>query len=416
MAMETNGGAPEIGNGKIQLEMAHTYYLIILCLVVYTREAVTQNSTESTDSTDNSAWPEGCGQDVKWMYFSLCDLKSAWGIVLEAVSVLGIFCTLMLILICIALAPSVSRDERKGVLPLNFLFLFGVLGLFALVFAFIIAPTPAVCVIRRFLFGVLFAKCFACLVAYSVRLNYLVFQNRGPGGCLVFLLAIGLFLVEAVINVEWLLITNVRQTQQDTDRPCNITNQDFVTALVYVMFLIVAALVIPCPVLWGHYLQWKRHGRHIVSTAFMSVLIWVAWIIMYLYGNEKLGHETWDDPVLAIALASNAWVFLLFYAIPQLTEMTRSGYKYEGDGLSILNRHSDDPPSMVMENRAFSMDNLDAAEPVSSRNDHSKPISPYSNYTGLYPTLPIHPADMETVNHIPVHLPRISMEPWRYHL
>ncbi|KAG9481619.1 hypothetical protein GDO78_010715 [Eleutherodactylus coqui] len=240
----------------------------------------------------------------------------------------------------------------------------------------------------------------------------------GPGGCLVFLLAIGLFLVEAVINVEWLLITNVRQTVHDTGpfiSPCNITNQDFVTALVYVMFLIVASLVIPCPVLCGHYLQWKRHGRHIVLTTFFSLLIWVAWIVMYLYGNEKLGHSSWDDPVLAIALASNAWVFVLFYIIPQLMEMTRSGYKYEDDTFNILKRHSDTTQSIVMENRAFSMDNQDA-EMVNSRHEQDKPVSPYSNYPGLYPTLHLSPADMETVSHIPVHLPRISMEPWRYHL
>lgn len=351
--------------------MAQCRHLIFFCLVIYSREAVAQNST-STNPQNISVLPPGCGQDVKWIFFSLCDLKAAWGIILESVAALGILCTVILILICIALAPSVSQDERKGALALNCLFLFGVFGLFSLVFAFLIAPNSTVCIIRRFLFGVIFAKCFACLVAHSVRLNYLVLQNRGPGGCLVFLLAVGLFLVEAVINVEWLLITNVRQTPQDIGHPCNITNQDFVTALVYVMFLIVASLVIPCPVLRGHYLQWKRHGRHIVSTAFLSLLIWVAWIVMYLYGNEKLGHESWDDPVLAIALAANAWVFILFYAIPQLAEMTRSGYKYEGDSLNIINRHSDEPPSMIMENRAFSMDNLDAVEPVNSRREQSK--------------------------------------------
>ncbi|XP_072282331.1 G-protein coupled receptor family C group 5 member C-like [Pyxicephalus adspersus] len=395
--------------------MAHFLHLFTLFLVICAREVLTQNSTTS-NSPNISVPPDGCGQDVKWIFFSLCDLKAAWGIILESVAALGILCTIILILICIALAPSVSKDERKGALALNFLFLSGVFGLFCLVFAFIIAPNSTVCIIRRFLFGVLFAKCFACLVAHSVRLNYLALQNRGPGGCLIFLLAIGLFLVEAVINVEWLLITNVCHTQQDIGHPCNITNQDFVTALVYVMFLIVASLVIPCPVLRGHYLQWKRHGRHIVCTAFLSLLIWVAWIVMYLYGNEKLGHESWDDPVLAIALAANAWVFILCYAIPQLAEMTRSGYKYEGDSMGILNRHSDESPAIIMENRAFSMDNLEVAEPVCSRREQSKPVSPYSNYTGLYPTLPLHPVEANTVNHIPVHLPRVTMEPWRCHL
>ncbi|KAG8550301.1 hypothetical protein GDO81_026748 [Engystomops pustulosus] len=371
--------------------MAFTQYLLIFCLVSYLKEGFAQNSTLASNTSER---PAGCGQDVKFIYFTLCDLTAAWGIVIEAVTSLGILCTIVLGLIFVALAPSVSQDARKGTIALNLLFILGVLGLFGLVFAFIIAPNSTVCIFRRFLFGVLFAQCFACLVAHSVRLNYLALQNRGPGGCLVFLLAIGLFLVEAVINVEWLLITNVRQTIQDIEpfkNPCNITNQDFVTALVYVMFLIVASLVIPCPVLCGHYLQWKRHGRHIVSTACFSLMIWVAWIVMYLYGNERLGHSSWDDAVLAIALVSNAWVFVLFYIIPQVREMTRSGYRYEDDTLNILKRHSDTPHSIVMENRAFSMDNLDAAEPVNSRLEQDKPVSPYSNYTGLYPTLPLHP-------------------------
>ncbi|XP_044134002.1 G-protein coupled receptor family C group 5 member C-like [Bufo gargarizans] len=395
--------------------MAHTYYLLVFCLVSCIKGGLAQNSTLTPNLPNSSAWPAGCGQDVKSIYFALCDLTAAWGIVLEAVTSLGILCTIVLGLIFVALAPSVSQDARKGTLALNFLFIFGVLGLFSLVFAFIIAPSPTICIVRRFLFGVLFAQCFACLVAHSVRLNYLALQNRGPGGCMVFLLAIGLFLVEAVINVEWLLITDVRQTLQHTE-PCNITNQDFVTALVYVMFLIVASLVIPCPVLCGHYLQWKRHGRHIVLTAFFSLLIWVAWIVMYLYGNEKLDHSSWDDPVLAIALASNAWVFVMFYIIPQLVEMTRSGYKYKDDTLNIMKRLSDATQSIVLENRAFSMDNLDAAEHVNSWHEQDKPVSPYSNFTGLYPTLPLQPGDMETVSHIPIHLPRISKEPWRYHL
>lgn len=399
--------------------MAYTHYLLILCFLSYVKEGFAQNSSLPPNLRNTSAVPPGCGHDVKSIYFALCDLTAAWGIVLEAVASLGILCTIVLGIIFLTLAPSVSQDARRGTLALNFMFLVGVLGLFSLVFAFIVAPSSTICIVRRFLFGVLFAKCFACLVAHSVRLNYLALQNRGPGACLVFLLAIGLFLVEAVINVEWLLITDVRTTLQDTEpykHPCNITNQDFVTALVYVMFLIVASLVIPCPVLRGHYLQWKRHGRHIITTAFLSILIWVAWIIMYLYGNEKLGHRSWDDPVLAIALVSNAWVFVLFYIIPQLREMTRSGYKYEDDTFNIMKRHSDIPQSIVMENRAFSMENLDAAQLDNSRHEQDKPVSPYSNYNGLYPTLPLQPGDMETVSHIPVLLPRISMEPWRYRL
>ncbi|OCT73180.1 hypothetical protein XELAEV_18036160mg [Xenopus laevis] len=349
--------------------MTSRHFLLILCMMGPMREALSLNlTTPSVELQNLSAVPMGCSQDVPSIFFSLCDLNAAWGIILEALAGLGIICALLLAVIFLALAPSVKRDERKGSLGINFMFLFGVFGLFSLVFAFIIGPNMAVCEVRRFLFGVLFALCFACLVAHSVRLNYLALHNHGPGGGLIFLLATGLFLVEAVINAEWLLITNVRHNLPSTvsiGHPCNIDNQDFVTSLVYVMFLILASLIIPCPVLCGHYLHWKRHGRYIVVTAFLSLSIWVIWIVMYLYGNGKLGHQqAWDDPVLAIALVSNGWVFIVFYFIPEILEMTRTGYGYETDTLNMMKRFEECPPSIIVENRAFTMENLEMTDHV----------------------------------------------------
>ncbi|KAM8927265.1 G-protein coupled receptor family C group 5 member C-like [Pelodytes ibericus] len=399
--------------------MASGRYLFIVCLLSLTRNAVAQNLTSSSPDLQNtsvSIVPHGCGQNIKSMYFALCDLKAVWGIVIESVAALGMFTTLVSALIFLTLAPSVTRDERRGALAINFMLLVGVFGLFSLVFAFLIVPNAVVCVCRRFLFGVLFAMCFSCLVAHSVRLNYLALQNRGPGGCLVFLLAIGLFMVEAVINAEWLLITNMRYSIWSTapsGSPCNITNQDFVTALVYVIFLMVAALFIPCSVLCGHYLQWKRHAKYIVATAFSSVLIWTAWIVLYTYGSERRSSlKVWDDAVLAIALLANGWVFILFYIAPELMEMTRTGYQYEEE--NIMKRLSESSPSIVVENRAFSMDNPEVNGQDGTCTVQDKPVSPYSSYSGMYPTLPIYPAEMETVSHI--QLPRVSMEPWRYHL
>ncbi|XP_075461491.1 G-protein coupled receptor family C group 5 member C-like [Ascaphus truei] len=393
--------------------------LLILCLMNYIRQSFTLNlTTQPSDSQNLSVLPAGCGHDVNSIYFALCDLNAAWGIILESVAALGIVCTLILAAIFLVLAPSVARDERRGALALNFMFLIGVFGLFSLVFAFVIAPNAAICSVRRFLFGVLFAMCFACLVAHSIRLNYLALQNHGPGGCLVFLLAVGLFMVEAVINVEWLLITNVRHNPESTDpsgNPCNITNQDFVSALVYVMFLILTSLIIPCPVLCGHYLHWKRHGKYIVVTASISIAIWIAWIVMYAYGNEKLGHQrAWDDPVLAIALTSNGWAFVFFYLIPEVVEMAKTGYQYEVDSRTIMKRLAEYPPSIVLENKAFSMENLEVTEQVEAGKTQGKPISPYSSYSGIYPTLTLYPTELETVSHVP--LPRIQMEPWRYQL
>ncbi|XP_053547012.1 G-protein coupled receptor family C group 5 member C-like [Bombina bombina] len=379
--------------------MAYRNALLILFLANYISKALTHNFTDlAMDLQNFSISPTGCGRDINSIYFGLCDIHAAWGIILEAVAGFGIICTVILAVICLVQAPLVAQDERRHLLPINFMLIVGVFGLFSLVFAFIIAPDDVICIVRRFLFGVLFAMCFSCLVAHSVRLNYLASQNHGPGACLVTLLAAGLFLVEAVINVEWLLITDVRykfQSLDPSENLCYVTNQDFVAALVYVMFLILSSLVIPFPVLFGQYKQWKRHGKYIIVTACLSVVIWIIWIVMYTYGNENLGHKrAWDDPVLAIALISNGWVFIFCYIIPELVEMRRTGYQYETDHINILNRFVN-CPSFIIDNKAFSLENIEEAKDGKA---YDKPISPYSGYNGLYPTLYPKPCELTLGN------------------
>ncbi|KAM4652173.1 G-protein coupled receptor family C group 5 member C-like [Discoglossus pictus] len=392
-------------------KMACRKLLLALFLMNYIKEAFTENVTfPKLDLHNISVMSSGCGQDLNVIYYGLCNLSVVWGIILEAMAGVGILVTFILAIIFLTLAPSVCKDSRKGCLAINFLFIAGVICLFSLVFAFILAPNYIICSIRKFLFGVLFAMCFACLIAHSVRLNYLALHNHGPSGCFMFLLAVGLFMVEAVINIEWLLITDVRNSLKVTDEYgtlCNITNKDFVTSLVYVMFLILASLLIPCQVLYGQYIHWKRHGRYIVLTTCYSIAIWVAWIVMYTYGNKALGYgKAWDDPVLAIALTSNAWVFVLFYIIPEIMEMRKTGYQSEEEAMKISS-FVECPPSFF-DNKAFTVENLDAP---TAGNVNDRPISPYSGYNGLYPTLSLYPSEMQTVNHI--HLPRVSLEPWR---
>ena len=117
--------------------------------------------------------------------------------------------------------------------------------------------------------------------------------------------------------------------------------------------------------LTGKHKQWRQAGAFILLTGLLSVAIWVAWIVMFVYGNGKKGGPTWDNPTLAIALVANAWVFLILYSIPELCSLTREEegqpgfgedlYPSRGVGYeTILKEHSGQ--NMFMENKAFSMD------------------------------------------------------------
>lgn len=343
--------------------------------------------------SSNSTVPRGCGSNVDSLYYNLCDLSAAWGIVLEAFAAAGIVFSFVLFISLLASIPFTQDKNRRSSVALHAFFLIATCGLFCITFAFIVGKDFATCASRRFLFGVLFAGCFACLLMQAVRLNFLVRSNSGPPSWVLCLGALGLWLVEVIINTEWLIITIVRhpllplngsEIGKATATPCNIANQDFVMALIYVMTLILACLVASFVIMCGKHKQWKLEGASVLITSLLSIFIWIAWIVMYVFGNERTGGPTWDDPTLAIALVANAWVFLLVHTIPEICCLTDEEEEEQGFGQdlypnravgyeTILKEQSSQ--NLFMENKAFSMD-----EP--SHVSGAKPVSPYSGYTG----------------------------------
>ncbi|KAG7247969.1 hypothetical protein CRUP_015015, partial [Coryphaenoides rupestris] len=275
----------------------------------------------------------GCGPNVDSLYYNLCDLAAAWGIVLEALAAAGVVLALVLVISLLANIPFMADKNRKSSVGLHACFLLFTLGLFGLTFAFIVGKDFATCASRRFLFGVLFAGCFSCLLMQAVKLNILARQGQGqtqgPRAWALCLGAAGLWLVEAIINTEWLIITMVRHPQgplnataavgRATATPCNIANQDFAMALIYVMTLILAVVIASLAVMGGKHKQWRCEAACILLIGLLSVGIWVAWIVMYVYGNGASGGgPSWDDPTLAIALVASGWVFLLLHTIPEV--------------------------------------------------------------------------------------------------
>ncbi|XP_018423726.1 PREDICTED: G-protein coupled receptor family C group 5 member C [Nanorana parkeri] len=340
--------------------------------------------------------PTGCG-DINSIYYYLCDLSAAWGIVLQAITSAGIVSTFILIIVLIASIPFIQDKRKKSMVGTQVFFLIGTFGLFCLVFDMVVQKYFSTCASRRFLFGVFFGICFSCLWAHAINLNCLVRRNTGPNGWGIFGIAVALSLVEVIINTEWLIITIVR-TPSTVQMPCAIENQDFVMALIYVMFLIVAGFVSCWPALCGRYGHWKKHSAFIIITLFLSACIWIVWIVMYVYGNRQVGNPTyWDDPTLAIALVSNAWAFIFLYIIPEISQLTKPSleqtfeediYPTRGVGYETILKEQG-AQSMYVENKAFSME-----EPQSAK----KPVSPYSGYNGQMRSSVYQPTEMALMN------------------
>lgn len=58
-------------------------------------------------------------------------------------------------------------------------------------------------------------------------------------------------------------------------------------ALIYVMLLLLCAFTGAWPALCGRFKRWRKHGVFVLLTTATSIAIWVAWIVMYTYGNRQ---------------------------------------------------------------------------------------------------------------------------------
>lgn len=322
----------------------------------------------ASGASENASTSRGCGLDLLPQYVSLCDLDTIWGIVVEAVAGAGALITLLLMLILLVRLPFIKDKEKKDPVGLHFLFLLGTLGLFGLTFAFIIREDETICSVRRFLWGVLFALCFSCLLSQAWRVRRLVRHGKSPSGWQLVGMALCLMLVQVIIAIEWLVLTVLR----DAKPACAYEPMDFTMALIYDMVLLVATLVLAFFSLCGKFKKWKQNGVCILVTAFLSVLIWVAWMTMYLFGNAELRQgDAWGDPTLAITLVASGWVFVIFHAIPEIhctilpapQENTPNYFDTSQPRMRETAFEEDvQLPRTYMENKAFSMDEHNAGK------------------------------------------------------
>ncbi|KAK7161165.1 hypothetical protein R3I94_003986 [Phoxinus phoxinus] len=269
--------------------------------------------------------PPGCGSTVDQPYRVLCDLESVWGVVLEAVACGGTISALILVMILLAKLKMVTEPEKRcGVGPL-LLLLAGTVGLFSLSLVFLVGRDEVLCMVRRGLWGALFAMCFSCLLVQGVRLKKLAGGRRSLAGSSLVGLAVALTVVQGIIAGEWLLLTVVREGHD----ACDYLPLDFVLVCSYALVLLLAATVLSLAVvLCGgsnreessrKRMKWRCNAVWLFLSCLSSLLLWVAWLGLYLYGNAGImtAAKDWDEPALAVALVTEGWILLLFHAIPE---------------------------------------------------------------------------------------------------
>ena len=268
----------------------------------------------------------GCGAGLHPDYRYLCDLHAVWGVVLEALASLGFLLStgLLLGLLLWVLCTCRRRSKRSGLggmLASMTLFLLATAGLFALTFAFIIRLGGQTCPVRLFLFGVLFALAFSCLLARSMALlGFAAARGWGEPA-----LALGLFTVQVVIGVEWLLIVLVRDGM-----PCEYSQQEFAMLQIYVLCLLAAGLLLSLHAVcrscrsYGYTggngrWQGRNEAAMLFVTLLLSAAIWVVWIVLVTWRNGRIGERPYgDDLVLSVALVANGLVFVLGHGLARV--------------------------------------------------------------------------------------------------
>ncbi|KAM6957349.1 G protein-coupled receptor, class C, group 5, member Ba [Aplochiton taeniatus] len=287
--------------------MAFSPLLLLLLLSASPRAA-------SQEAEEGVGVPRGCGWGLARPYTLLCDLDSVWGVAVESVAAGGALASLLLGLVLLCRLRHISEAERRSGVGPVLLLLLGILGLFGLSFAYLIEQDERLCLLRRALWGLFFALCFSCLLVQGVRLRRLGGERRSPGGWALTGLALGLSAVQGIIAAEWLLLTVLREGRA----ACQYLPLDFSLACSYVLALLLAALAAAALALCGKTRQWRCNAVWLLATCLLSLLLWVAWVGFYLYGNAWLGRSpAWDEPALAIALVAQGWLLLLCHAVPE---------------------------------------------------------------------------------------------------
>ncbi|XP_004460397.2 retinoic acid-induced protein 3 [Dasypus novemcinctus] len=321
--------------------------------------------------------PRTCRSDLDPRYHRLCDTAEVWGIVLEALAALGAVTSVAFLLAAVALICKVQDSNRRKVLPTQFLFLLGVLGIFGLTFAFLIRLDGGTGPTRFFLFGILFSLCFSCLLAHAFNLTQLV-RGRKPLSLLTILgLAVGFSLVQDVIAVEYVVLTmNRTNTEIFSELPAPRRNEDFVMLLIYVLILMALTFLVSFFTFCGSFPGWRRHGVHIYLTTLLSIAIWVAWITLLL--TPTPGPE-WDDTILSSVLVANGWVFLSVYVAPEFQLLTRQRNPLDYPMEDALCKPQLMKQSYGVENRAYSQE--EAPQGVEELGDTF--YAPYSSHFQL---------------------------------
>lgn len=243
------------------------------------------------------------------------NFKTVWGIVVTALSLLGI----ILVIIC-ALYFLMAFPVTVGTTILGYMILFGLLALYAVNFAFIVGATEVSCGLRRFLMGLAYSIIFSGMlvkVLNTWRLMGYHGNNRmlhdgtqltSPVGLLV--IASGLVVIQVVLTTAWLILMPPRIGFYERVWRCAPPasfEDELVVSMVYVMLLL--AVTILFSILTASCRENNGESRWILACCIFVSIAWLVWTVL----STQLPLQYRDATIVVANLVCATLVMLCLY-------------------------------------------------------------------------------------------------------
>lgn len=238
-----------------------------------------------------------------------------WAIVLGILTSLGILVCLFLFVILLACYPI-----KTGTTILGFLLLVGIIGIYAINFAFFLPASVVTCGARRFVMGIVYAICFAALLVKAAdNWRYGEFdvapkKYKGLTSAVgLLLIALFLIFIQVIIPIMWLLV----------DPPAafllsdSVIPHDFwwcgpplfydlalVLSFIYVMILVILTIIFAV-------LAWYNQNNYYESRWILGVSISTAGILMVWMIVSTMAAVPYRDAAVAVGNWVNATLLLI---------------------------------------------------------------------------------------------------------
>ncbi|OWF48090.1 uncharacterized protein LOC110453540 [Mizuhopecten yessoensis] len=349
------------------------------CDLVNTPQALISNETDTrfTEPRNYFFYNERTN-DFGQTVFDQVYTWPIWAIAVGVLTSAGLLVAVLLFLYFLVAYP-----VRGGTTILGFMVLLGVIGIYAINFAFFLPASDATCGARRFMMGVVYTIVFAALLVKALDnwrysdMEYSVRKYKGlTSACSLFLVALGIVAIEAIIPIMWLIL--VRPTASFYTEgmvmndwawcdPHDLYDRALVMSMIFVMFLVIVTGIVAS-------LAWDSDSNYYESRwIFVSSVCTAGCFLVWMIVSTNAGPP-FRDPAVALGNCINATALLIFIPIRKLALLCYLKNGDETDKAQHLGEERVDVYSTVYSNQGYEGDMF---QPVESK--HSSDMG-YDNH------------------------------------